>query len=116
MPDGFAMGGMSRARDVGHSKHNTGTLALAGVVKALPISARTIASLYSKMLIAGLSINESLVTKTCSNARLAEFGEVIHFKIPNTKLTPGTFEDLWDKGLWLGFDMRSGEHLIGTNV
>ena len=51
-----------------------------------------------------------------SNARLAEFGEVVHSMIPNTKLTPGKFEDLWDEGLWLGFDMRSGEHLIGTIV
>ena len=40
----------------------------------------------------------------------------LHFKIPNTKLTPGTLEDVRDEGLWLGFNMRSVEHFIGTNV
>ena len=48
--------------------------------------------------------------------RNVEFEEVVHFKIPNTKLMPGKFEDRWDEGLWLGFDMRSGENLIGTSV
>ena len=51
-----------------------------------------------------------------SNGKLAEFGEVMHFKIPHTKLTPGTIEDLWDEGIWLGVDLRSGENFIGTNV
>ena len=66
-----------------------------------------------------LLLNESakrdgseLVKGRRSNARLAEFGEVVHFKIPNTKRTPGKFEDLLDEGLWLGFEMWSGEHLM----
>ena len=50
------------------------------------------------------------------NSKLAEFAEVVHFKIPNTKLTPGKYEDLWKDGLWLGCDARSGENLIGTDV
>ena len=45
-----------------------------------------------------------------------EFGKAVHFKIPSTKLMPGKFEDRWDEGLWLGFDMRSGENSIGTSV
>ena len=40
----------------------------------------------------------------------------MHFKIPNTKRMPGTFEDRWDEGLWLDFDMRSEENLIGTSI
>ena len=44
-----------------------------------------------------------------SNAKLVEFGEVVHFKIPKTNLMPGKFEDQWDEGLWVGFDMRSCE-------
>ena len=51
-----------------------------------------------------------------SNAQLAEFGEVVHFKIPKTQLTPGKFEDVWADGVWLGFSMRSAEHFIGTDV
>ena len=49
-------------------------------------------------------------------SKIAEFGEVVHFKIPKTQLTPGKFEDWWSDGLWLGFEMRTAEHLIGTNV
>ena len=51
-----------------------------------------------------------------SNGRLAEFGEIMHFKIPHTKLNPGKFEDQWSEGVWLGVDLRSGENYIGTNV
>ena len=51
-----------------------------------------------------------------SNALLAEFGEVVHFKIPKTQHMPGKFEDVWSEGLWLGFNMRSAEHFIGTDV
>jgi hypothetical protein len=51
-----------------------------------------------------------------SNGRLAEFGEIMHFKIPHTKLNPGKFEDAWADGVWLGVDLRSGENFIGTNV
>ena len=48
-------------------------------------------------------------------SKVAEFAETVHFKIPNTKLMPGTYEDLWDEGIWLGHAMRSNEHLNGTN-
>ena len=51
-----------------------------------------------------------------SNAKLAEFGEALHFRIPKTPLMPGKFEDLWSEGIWLGFDMRTGEHMVGTSV
>ena len=51
-----------------------------------------------------------------SNGKLAEFGEVMHLKIPHTKITPGKHEDLWDEGIWLGVDLRSGENFIGTHV
>ena len=51
-----------------------------------------------------------------TNSRVAEFGEIVMFKIPKTKLNPGKFEDQWDAGVYLGFDMRSTESLIGTPV
>ena len=51
-----------------------------------------------------------------SNSKMAEFCEVVHFRIPKTPLMPGKFEDLWCEGVWLGFDMRSGEYMIGTNT
>ena len=51
-----------------------------------------------------------------TNSRVAEFGETIMFNIPKTKLNPGKFEDQWDAGVYLGFDMRSMESLIGTPV
>ena len=50
-----------------------------------------------------------------SNGKLCEFGEIVHFLIPKTKDMPGKFEDRWSEGIWLGCDMRSGEHLIGTD-
>ena len=50
-----------------------------------------------------------------SNGRLAEFGEVVHFLIPKAKDLPGKFEDRWSKGVWVGCDMWSGEHLIGMD-
>ena len=49
-------------------------------------------------------------------SKIAEFGEVVHFKIPKTQHMPGKYEDVWSDGLWLGFEMRTAEHLIGTNV
>ena len=51
-----------------------------------------------------------------SNAKLAEFGETVHFRIPKTPRMLGKFEDLWSGGVWLGFDMRAGEYMIGTPV
>ena len=49
-----------------------------------------------------------------TNSRVAEFGETVMFKIPKTKFNPGKFEDQWDSGVFVGFDMRSTESLIGT--
>ena len=49
-----------------------------------------------------------------SNAKLAEFGEIVHFRIPKTPLMPGKFEDLLSEGVWLGFDMRIGKYMVGT--
>ena len=50
-----------------------------------------------------------------SNAKLVPFGEVVLFKIPKTQHKVGDFEDRWERGVWLGFIMRSGEHLVGTS-
>ena len=49
-------------------------------------------------------------------SKIAEFGEVVHFKIPKTQAMPGKYEDRWSEGLWLGFEMRTAEHLVGTDV
>ena len=49
-----------------------------------------------------------------TNARITEFGEVVLFKIPKTKLNPGKFEDKWDAGVYVGYDMRTMESLVGT--
>ena len=51
-----------------------------------------------------------------THAELTEFGETVMFKIPKTKFNPGKFEDQWDMGIYLGYDMRSMESLIGTGV
>ena len=50
-----------------------------------------------------------------SNGALAEFGETVHFLIPKTRDMPGKFEDRWSEGVWLGCDVRSGEHLVGMS-
>ena len=49
-----------------------------------------------------------------TNAKVTEFGESIIFKIPKTKLNPGKFEDRWDIGTYVGFEMRSMESLVAT--
>ena len=36
------------------------------------------------------------------------------FKIPKTKRRLGDFEDRFEKGIWLGMTVQSGEHIIGT--
>lgn len=51
-----------------------------------------------------------------ASGKILEFRESIQFKIPKTKIMPGKFEDRWDEGIYLGFDMRSGENLVGTGV
>ncbi len=48
------------------------------------------------------------------NGKLVPFGEVVLFKIPHTQHSIGDFEDRWEREVWLGFVMRSGEHLVGT--
>ena len=32
--------------------------------------------------------------------KVAEFGEIVYFKIPKTNFMPGSFEDRWDEGIW----------------
>ena len=49
------------------------------------------------------------------NGKLAEFAELVHFLIPNTKDMPSKFEDQWSEGIWLGCDVRSEEHLFGMD-
>ena len=49
-------------------------------------------------------------------SKVAELGETVHFKIPKTKHMPGKFEDAWSEVIWLVFEMRTSDHLIGTNV
>ena len=50
-----------------------------------------------------------------TNAKMVPFGESVLFKIPKTASRVGGFEDRWESGVWLGFVMRSGEHLVGTS-
>ena len=48
------------------------------------------------------------------NAKLLPFCETVLFKIPKTTNPPGDFENRWERGTWVGFMMRSGEHLVAT--
>ena len=50
-----------------------------------------------------------------SNAKMAEFEEVVHFITSKTNSMPGKFEDVWEDAIWMGCDMRSGEHLVGRD-
>ena len=50
-----------------------------------------------------------------STAKLVPFAEAVLFKTPKTKQMPGDFEDRWETGVWVGFVMRSGEHLVATS-
>ena len=47
-------------------------------------------------------------------AKLVPFGETVLFKVPKTSARLGGFEDRWESGCWIGFIIRSGEHLVGT--
>ena len=49
-----------------------------------------------------------------THSKITEFGEIILFKIPKTKFNPGKFEDRWDTGVYVGFDIRSMETLVAT--
>ncbi len=51
-----------------------------------------------------------------SSAKLVPFGEVVLFKIPKTKKEVGSFEDRWEQGIWVGFVIRSGEHLVAKRM
>ena len=44
---------------------------------------------------------------------VCEFGEVIHFR-PHDALKQGGYNDRYEDGIWLGFDARSGENIVGT--
>ena len=45
---------------------------------------------------------------------IGEFGECVHFRQPKAIETVGKYEDRWQGGVYLGFDMRSGEYIVGT--
>ena len=45
---------------------------------------------------------------------IGEFGECVHFRQPKAIEVLGKYEDRWQEGVYLGFDMRSGEYLVGT--
>ena len=48
--------------------------------------------------------------------KLVPFGESIMFKIPKTSERTGKFEDRWKSGCWVGFVVRTGEHLVATSI
>ena len=45
---------------------------------------------------------------------IGEFGECVHFRQPKALEVVGKYEDRWQGGIYLGFDMRSGEYIVGT--
>ena len=45
---------------------------------------------------------------------LNPFGEAVMFKIPKTKRRLGDFEDRFEKGIWLGMTVQSGENIVAT--
>ena len=49
-----------------------------------------------------------------TTAELIPFGETVLFKVPNTQHVIGDFEDRWEQGVWVGFVMRSGKHVVST--
>ena len=51
-----------------------------------------------------------------SNVAMKEFGEAVFFRIPDTKDTPGKFEPRWEEGVYLGFNIRSGEDVVSTRA
>ena len=50
-----------------------------------------------------------------SNVHLKEFGEAVYFRIPETKNLPGKFEPRWEEGVYVGFNIRTGEDLVSTD-
>ena len=49
-----------------------------------------------------------------TTAKLLQFAEVVLFKVPKPHHRVGKFEDRWDIGVWVGFLMWTGEHLVVT--
>ena len=49
-----------------------------------------------------------------SHRPMIPFGEAVLFKIPKTKAKVGDFEDRFEKGIWLGLTVQSGENIVGT--
>ena len=45
---------------------------------------------------------------------ICEFGEIVHFR-PHDVLKQGGYNDRFEDGIWLGFDARSGENIVGTD-
>ena len=46
---------------------------------------------------------------------MKEFGEAVWFRIPETKNLPGKFEPRWEEGIYVGFNIRTGEDLVSTD-
>ena len=46
---------------------------------------------------------------------VCEFAEMVHFRQQKANKLPG-YEDRWQDGLWLGYDLRSGENIVGTST
>ena len=49
-----------------------------------------------------------------THMKITEFGEHVLFRIPTTRTNPGKFEDRYEAGIYLGFDVRSMESYVGT--
>ena len=60
----------------------------------------------------GCRINSGKGRRTI--AKLMPFANVFLFNLPKTHHRVGKFEDRWDIGVWVGFVMWTGEHLVAT--
>ena len=47
-----------------------------------------------------------------TNRPMIPFGEVVLFKLPKTKRRLGDLEDRFEKGVWLGLTVQSGENIV----
>ena len=47
-----------------------------------------------------------------ANVGLLCFGEAVLFKLPMAGQKPGDLESRFEKGVWVGVTIRSGEHLV----
>ena len=57
-----------------------------------------------------------LIRGGVSNTELVPFGETVLFEIPKTAEALGSFEDGWESGVWLGYTIRDGMTLVGTQT